>query len=493
MKLLLLFLPTYVWARRNKPGQQDTPVLSVNSPQNLTAFLEAAPKRDMALLGFTKHPPCKWCGDFVDILTDLAKLLGSDAAKVPVGLVNIDVMKKKGGEAEIEAFDLVNVPALIMIQGSKRTPYVGPLTPSDLLGWIVKAAPVTLRECQDLYECEEPDGSERSPFKIVIQVKDREGAGWELAQQLVRRDVFDGADGLRLDYRVFVKEDLNTTRSDAVARLYAHHDEERRVSTVVADFAEAKRWILRHGRPLFGALDEVSAPYYQKMASKWVVLCGEEDDYTHFRIPMKQVGREKGDEYNVVWVDSANLMQTLEDMFGSVECPSILVMNEQFRKYEYSYGKITTEDVLGFIAQAETGFARSKLKSEDPQEVKIEKHFLKMVGSRIDEWMEANLNTVRLLYVYAPWCSHCKQLAPQLEEMVKDYKETLGVRFRAAKMDGTLNDLSPDTWPPIDHYPTLIILPEGSMEKILYKGRSLKKEPVKEWIDSHVTEKRDEL
>jgi protein disulfide-isomerase A1 len=42
------------------------------------------------------------------------------------------------------------------------------------------------------------------------------------------------------------------------------------------------------------------------------------------------------------------------------------------------------------------------------------------------------------LEIYAPWCGHCKQLAPLIEELAQQYDESSGVVV--AKMDGTTNE-----------------------------------------------------
>jgi protein disulfide-isomerase A1 len=71
-----------------------------------------------------------------------------------------------------------------------------------------------------------------------------------------------------------------------------------------------------------------------------------------------------------------------------------------------------------------------------------------------------------LIEFYAPWCGHCKSLAPKYEQLASAYAP-LSDKVTIAKCDATLNDVDDD----IKGFPTIKLYPAGKKDSpVSYSG-----------------------
>jgi len=142
------------------------------------------------------------------------------------------------------------------------------------------------------------------------------------------------------------------------------------------------------------------------------------------------------------------------------EDPKFFIWNEE-KETEYN-----AETLKRFIENSIQGtyeiFKRSEpIPEKNDGPVKI------VVGKQFEEIVYDKTKDV-LLEIYAPWCGHCKKLAPIYEELGQSFSHEKSVVI--AKIDGTANTI-PESLD-VKGYPTLYFLPANNKENpIKYEGK----------------------
>lgn len=142
-------------------------------------------------------------------------------------------------------------------------------------------------------------------------------------------------------------------------------------------------------------------------------------------------------------------------------------------------GDITCETFAPFMKKFLDGELEPHLNSEevpsdwDAEPVKV------LVGKNFHEVAFDEKKDVFVEF-YAPWCGHCKSLAPIWEELAEGYENNDKVVI--AKMDSTANEVKEVS---VKGFPTLKFFPAGSKDILDYEGaRTL--EALKEYVDAKV-------
>ena len=113
----------------------------------------------------------------------------------------------------------------------------------------------------------------------------------------------------------------------------------------------------------------------------------------------------------------------------------------------------SVDNLKQFVQEVLDGNAEPYMKSED---VPAEQGDLKVLVAKNFKEIILDSDKDALIEFYAPWCGHCKSLAPKYEELAtKLNKEDVII----AKMDATANDVPPLF--EVRGFPTLFWLPKG--------------------------------
>eukprot|EP00826_Nyctotherus_ovalis_P011951 TRINITY_DN13116_c0_g3_i1.p1 TRINITY_DN13116_c0_g3~~TRINITY_DN13116_c0_g3_i1.p1 ORF type:complete len:538 (+),score=161.30 TRINITY_DN13116_c0_g3_i1:73-1686(+) len=139
--------------------------------------------------------------------------------------------------------------------------------------------------------------------------------------------------------------------------------------------------------------------------------------------------------------------------YDESKVPFIVITKRDYviAKYEYK-GEFTTEGIEKFIEDFDAGKVEESIKSEDVP-VDNKGPVYKLVGRTFrKEVIDSDVDV--FVKFYAPWCTHCKTLAPVYEELAEMVKD--GNKLKLMEIDATANELSGYI---IDSYPTLRYFP----------------------------------
>lgn len=133
---------------------------------------------------------------------------------------------------------------------------------------------------------------------------------------------------------------------------------------------------------------------------------------------------------------------------------------ETSKKYLYN-SELTAAAIKKWSGEVLEGTAEVTYKSDEIPEGEnaTDGEVVVVVGKTVDTIVKDPTKDV-LLEVYAPWCGHCKQLAPTYKKLAKRFADVDSVVI--AKMDGTSNE-HPDV--DAEGFPTLLFFPAAKDAK----------------------------
>jgi protein disulfide-isomerase A4 len=147
----------------------------------------------------------------------------------------------------------------------------------------------------------------------------------------------------------------------------------------------------------------------------------------------------------------------------------IALWDNQREKYVYNDEEVTVDGIKQFIEDYKSGDIKPFRRSQ-PKPTKHTGPTTVVVGSTFDQIVR-DPNKDVLIEFYAPWCGHCKALAPKYNSLAKRYKNN--DKIVIAKFDATVNDAPSDF--EFTGFPTIFFVAagEGSQPAVYEGGREV--------------------
>jgi len=170
------------------------------------------------------------------------------------------------------------------------------------------------------------------------------------------------------------------------------------------------------------------------------------------------------------WGASGNVVPTVIYVSNKGGAPTFSIWNEEKNT------EVNEATLAAFVAESRDGSYDSFIKSE-PIPDNNDGPVTVLVGKNFDEIINSPKDV--LVEFYAPWCGHCKKLAPVWDELGEAFKDDSNIVI--AKMDATANGSPKGV--AISGFPTLIFW-DAENKQIPYNGER-DVESFKAWITTN--------
>ncbi|XP_076138589.1 protein disulfide-isomerase A2 [Alosa pseudoharengus] len=171
-----------------------------------------------------------------------------------------------------------------------------------------------------------------------------------------------------------------------------------------------------------------------------------------------------------ILIDVNGAVSHVMKYFGLSEsdAPAVRLINtDTVKKYAIpTGGDITTETLKSFCQGVLDGDIKPHMMSQEVPEDWDQKPVKVLVGKNFQSVVFDETKNVFVEF-YAPWCGHCKELAPIWDQLAEKYKDRDDIII--ANMDATANEVEEVS---VSGFPTLKYFPAGAEKKAVdYTGK----------------------
>jgi protein disulfide-isomerase A1 len=474
MRTLLCFaLLAVLFASAQEADEVDVLVLNADN------FDETIQANELILVEF--YAP--WCGH--------CKRLAPEYAAAATTLKGIAKLAKVDADAEQNRelggrFGIRGFPTLKLFRNGVPTDYQGERSASGLVSFMKKQTMPAVSKLEDAAAVTK--FSEEEKVVIVGFFADEESQAYkqfaEVAENLRQSFLFGAVVG-----KADVAKGFDVSAPSVV--LFKKFDERKNVLT--DSFENLAQFVQTNSVPL---IDEVGPQNYKTYAESGLPLGyvfvdlsvkGQMDQYVDIVKPFAVASKGKMNWVYIDWTKYSKHAERL-GLSGKV-VPSIAIENlEEGTHYAFDEtAQINDATVGAWINKFLAGELEPTIKSEEipadnngPVKVIVAKSFDQIVNDATKDV---------LVEFYAPWCGHCKQLAPIYEEVGQALSGVSSVVV--AKIDATSNDVNPKLG--IRGFPTLkLFTANNKNQPIDYEGERTKEDLI-QFIQDNASIKFDNV
>lgn len=282
------------------------------------------------------------------------------------------------------------------------------------------------------------------------------------------------ADELRDTYLFGGVNDAEVAKAEGVEApaivLYKSFDSGKDVFTEKFDAEAIKSFAKTAATPLIGEVGPETYSSYMSSGLPLAYIFSETaEERTELGNAIRPLAEKFKGKINFATIDAkafgahAGNLNLKTDKFPSFAIQHI----EKNQKFPYDQeAEITLDLITKFVEDFDAGKIEPSIKSEPIPETQ-EGPVTVVVAKSYDDIVLDDTKDV-LIEFYAPWCGHCKALAPKYDDLATQYANSeFKDKVVIAKVDATANDV-PDE---IQGFPTIKLYPAGGKDApVTYSG-----------------------
>ena len=440
------------------------PVLVLTSEN----FTETTKNADIILVEF--YAP--WCGHCKQLAPQYKKAADMlQRANTGISLAKVDAT----AEPELaKKYDVTGYPTMKLFRRGEVFEYSGPRDAQGIATYMVKQAEpalsllVSSKDLGFLLKEETPvvvgyfESEESSEFKAYASVANEGREEPLLFRYYTEEDMAKKYKMKPNSLAVFLPRVLQSKFEPSI-KYYK--------GTLSVPSKELVGELKKLSRPLVGLRTRSNVP---GLYATFPLMIGyisnedEENSLDYWRSKLAPIAKKHNDIIFAI-SDEGEFKEELKALNPNDDMEDIffVLWGNEKEKYTYSSDEVSSKDIERFINNYKTGKLKPFLRSQPipdkqvgPVVTVVAKTFKEIVfDPKKDVFIE----------FYAPWCGHCKSLAPKYKSLAKKYKDN--EKLVIAKFDATAND------PPAEFefsgFPTLFFVAAGEDSKPLaYDGET---------------------
>jgi protein disulfide-isomerase A1 len=393
-------------------------------------FDEVVNNNDFVLVEFYA-PWCGHCKSLEPEYESAAASLKKDGSEIVLAKVDATEERDLGSKFGVQGF-----PTLKFFRSGNPTDYDGPRKAAGIISWLNKKTGPPTKALSTVEEFESfkagadvvavgsfaADSAEFKAFEKAALASDSVQYGSILDNEAVAAAAELGKNAISV-FQNFDdgRQDFSGDASD---------------STAIADFVSGNSLPL-----VIEFSDEKSQEIFgNEIKSHVLIFDDDTDEAAHAALVEEARKVARNHKGQALFVTIPKAQDRISGFFGitEAELPTVrlVTMGGQMRKYAMPAGEVNAASMSAFVQDFMDGKLKPTLKSEEPPASQPGPVTV-VVGKTFDSVVLDPSKDV-LVEFYAPWCGHCKSLAPVYDKVGERFAAVPSVVI--AKMDATANE-----------------------------------------------------